>query len=265
MFRIGTTSYILPADILPNIVYLAQRVDDVQLVLFETDEHGSNLPDAILRARLNALAAAHGLTYTVHLPLDLRLGDAGDEGHLSLVKARRVIEATRDLQPVAYTAHLDGRPLQAAGPAGPSAAALAAWQASACRALETVCGWLADPALLCVENLEAWEPDLFAPVVDAVPVSRTVDVGHLWLRGQDPLPKLVAWLDRTRVVHLHGVGERDHKSLALMPPAQLDPVVALLAERFSGVVTLEVFNQEDFLSSQAALAGALARVGGERG
>lgn len=265
MFRIGTTSYILPADILPNVVYLAPRVDDVELVLFETDAHGSNLPDATLCDRLNALAAAHDLTYTVHLPLDLRLGEAEEEGHLSLVKARRVIEATRDLRPAAYTAHLDGRPLQAAGPAGPSAAALAAWQADACRALETVCGWLADPALLCVENLEAWDPDLFTPVLEAVPVSRTVDVGHLWLRNQDPLPKLTAWLDRTRVVHLHGIGERDHKSLALVASAQLDPVIALLAERFSGVVTLEVFSQEDLLSSQAALAGALARVGGERG
>lgn len=265
MFRIGTTSYILPADILPNVTYLAPLVDDIQLVLFETDEHGSNLPDAALRARLNELAAAHALTYTVHLPLDLRLGDAGDADHISLVKARRVIETTRDLRPFAYTMHLDGRLLQAAGPAGPSAAALAAWQENACRALETVCGWLDDLALLCVENLEAWDPDLFAPVVAAVPISRTVDVGHLWLRDHDPLPKLAAWLDRTRIVHLHGIGERDHKSLALVPPAQLDPVIALLAQHFTGVVTLEVFNQEDLLSSQAALAASLARVGGEHG
>jgi hypothetical protein len=51
----------------------------------------------------------------------------------------------------------------------------------------------------------------------------------------------------------------------LVPPAQLDPVVALLAQRFTGVVTLEVFNQEDFLSSKVALAASLARVGGTRG
>jgi tetraacyldisaccharide-1-P 4'-kinase len=74
MFRVGTTSYILPDDILPNVEYLAPRVDDVELVLFETDEHGGNLPDGALRDRLSALAAAHALTYTVHLPLDLRLG-----------------------------------------------------------------------------------------------------------------------------------------------------------------------------------------------
>ena len=62
-------------------------------------------------------------------------------------------------------------------------------------------------------------------------------------------------------MHLHGIGaERDDKSLMLVLPAQLDLVVALLAQRFTGVVTLEVFNQEDFLSLKAALAASLARV-----
>ena len=28
-FRLGTTSYILPADILPNVEYLAGRVEDI--------------------------------------------------------------------------------------------------------------------------------------------------------------------------------------------------------------------------------------------
>jgi sugar phosphate isomerase/epimerase len=262
MFRIGTTSYILPDDILPNVEYLAPLVDDVELVLFEAGEYGSNLPDAALRRRLAALAHAHDVTYTVHLPLDLRLGDNGDAGHISLAKAERVIAATRDLEPFAYIVHLDGRPLMAAGL---DARGLQEWQANAIGALERVCGWLADPTKLCVENVEAWDPDAFAPVIAALPVSRTVDVGHLWLRGEDPLPRLADWLDRARVIHLHGIGERDHKSLALIPSERLDAIAALLAQRFAGVVTLEVFNQEDFVSSQAALAASLARVGGRRG
>ena len=198
MFRIGATSYVIPADILPNVEYLAPQVDDVELVLFETDEYGSNLPDAALRNRLDcARALRTRLTYTVHLPLDLRLGDEGDPGHISLVKAERVIAATRELAPFAYTVHLDGRPLMAAGPDGPDARFLAAWQANAIGALETVAGWLDDPARLCIENVEAWNPDAFAPVLDAAPVSRTADVGHLWLCGEDPLPRLAAWINRT--------------------------------------------------------------------
>src|SRR3989304_3241629 len=99
MFRLGTTSYILPDDILPNVRFLADKVQDVELVLFEVDDGPNNLPAPGVVAELAALADAHALTYTVHLPLDLRLGADGDEGHVSLVKARKVIERTRPLQP----------------------------------------------------------------------------------------------------------------------------------------------------------------------
>jgi sugar phosphate isomerase/epimerase len=242
----------------------------VQLVLFETDEYGSNLPDAALRGRLNELAARHGLTYTVHLPLDLRLGDGGAETHISLVKARRVIEATAELKPFAYTLHLDGRALIENVPGTSqvpgTSATLARWQDNARRALEIVCGWLDEPERLCVENIERWDPAAFAPIVAALPVSRTIDIGHLWLQGADPLDHLTRWVDRTRVIHLHGIAERDHASLAHVPAGRLDPVIALLAERFSGVLTLEVFNEADLASSQAALAAAVLRTGrGRRG
>ncbi len=265
MFRIGATSYIIPADILPNVEYLASFVDDVELVLFETDEYGSNLPDAALCARLAGLAKAHALTYTVHLPLDLRLGDgsaakSGDEGHVSLRKARRVVEATRALAPYAYVLHLDGRALAE----GISPAGLIEWQANARRALEILAGWVGDPARVCVENIERWDPEAFAPVVSALGGGRTIDVGHLWLQGVDPLVHLARWIERTRVVHLHGIGARDHQSLAHVPPAQLDPVVRFLAQRFEGVVTLEVFDQADLDESLRVLDGSRAPGGRRR-
>ena len=68
---------------------------------------------------------------------------------------------------------------------------------------------------------------------------------------------------RTRVVHLHGVGTRDHQSLSHAPAVSLNSVAGYLADCFSGVLSLEVFNQEDFLSSLAILRHALA-VNGHR-
>lgn len=257
MFRIGTTSYILPDEILPNVAHLAPLVDDVELVLFETDEHGSNLPDAGQTARLVSLAGQHNLTYTVHLPLDLRLADEGAAQHVSLVKARRVIEATRALAPWGYVVHLDGRVLMADA----SAPTLARWQENARGALTLAGGWLAGPDQLCVENVEKWDPEAFAPVVAATGVSRTMDIGHLWLAGVDPLPYIQRWCARARIVHLHGIGDRDHQSLALVAPRELDRVVAYLAGCFRGVVTLEVFNPDDFHASLAALQASLGRLG----
>lgn len=252
MFRLGTTSYIIPADILPNVEYLAGKVRDIQLVLFETDEYGGNLPDAPLRRRLRELAAAHGLTYSVHLPLDLRLTDGGAAAHLSLEKARKVIDATLELEPSAYTVHLDGRRLPAAL-GGDGSQTLADWQAEAKTALLTVAGWLPDPALLGVENLEKWNPDAFAPVVEALPVSRTVDIGHLWLEKRDVLASLDAWLPKTRVIHLHGVAARDHAALTHAPRQELEAVLRALRERFHGILTVEVFNEADFTTSMDLL------------
>ncbi|MCS6909404.1 MAG: sugar phosphate isomerase/epimerase [Anaerolineales bacterium] len=293
-FRLGTTSYILPADILPNVRYLKDKVQDIELVLFEVDDGPNNLPGPAVIDELNALAAAHGLSYTVHLPLDLRLGAGGDEGHISLVKARRVIERTRALEPWAYVLHLDGKDLISPLPMGEGSGVRAIsplpmgeglgvraisplpvgeglgvrgpgvrakWQANAVRALELAAEWAGDPALLAVENLEHYPPDFILPVLERAPVSRCVDIGHLWLDGHDPLPHLQDALPRTRVIHLHGVADRDHKSLAHLPPDKLDPVIALLLrENYAGVLTLEVFGEDDFHSSLAALQSSLHRV-----
>ncbi|HTX52225.1 MAG TPA: cobamide remodeling phosphodiesterase CbiR [Candidatus Baltobacteraceae bacterium] len=257
MFRIGTTSYILPAGILANVEYLAPLVDDIELVLFETDEHGSNLPDAALCRRLQEIAVERSLSYTVHLPLDVLPG-AGP-GADCLEKARRAIDATHELAPYAYVVHLDGRPLMARTMAADT------WRDGAVASLEAICRWIGAPQLLCVENVEGWDPAHFAPVLERLAVSRAADVGHLWLQGQDPRAVLPDWIERTRVVHLHGIAARDHESLSHVPAGGLDPLVELLSDRFDGVVTLEVFNEQDFMGSMAALRDSLRRVrkGGE--
>lgn len=255
-FRLGTTSYILPDDILPNARFLADKVQDVELVLFEVDDGPNNLPTPEVVAELAALAQESGQTYTVHLPLDLRLGAGGEEGHVSLVTARKVIECTRALQPWAYVLHLDGREVRA----GATPTRLERWQAEAARALDIVSGWVGGPERLAVENLEGYPLDFLQPVLERVPVSRCVDIGHLWLDGHDPVPYLRDALPRTRVIHLHGLAERDHKSLAHMPGERLNPVVDLLLRApYTGVLTLEVFGEADFASSVAALEQSVAQ------
>lgn len=254
-FRLGTTSYIIPDDLLPNVRFLADKAQDVQLILFEVDDGPNNLPSRGVVAELAALADAHDLTFTVHLPLDLRLGAEGEAADVSLVKSRRVIDCTRPLNPWAYVLHLDGRELRAAQGFPPEETPeVKAWQDRSARALEIVGGWAGGLERLAVENLERYPPGFILPVLDRVPVSRCVDVGHLWLDGHDPVPHLRQALPRTRVVHLHGVAGRDHQSLAHAPADRLRPVIrTLFQEKYSGVLTLEVFNEDDFHSSRAAL------------
>jgi sugar phosphate isomerase/epimerase len=249
-FRLGTTSYIIPADILPNVRYLAGKVQDVELVLFEVDDGPNNLPTREQIAELRRLAAENGLTYTVHLPLDLRLADDGSPRHISLEKARKVIDCTRELVPWAYVLHLDGRSVRS----GSTAEALRRWQDQAVQSLEIVGAWAGGLEKLAVENLEGYPLDFYHPVLERVAVSRTVDVGHLWLDGYDPVAYLREALPRTRVIHIHGIAERDHSSLAHVEPAKLHAVLAeLVRTDYRGVLTMEIFSEEDFLTSLASL------------
>jgi sugar phosphate isomerase/epimerase len=247
-FRLGATSYVYPGDLVHNVERLAGQVQDVELVLFELATGESNLPSAGEVRRLAELGAAHDLTYTVHLPRDLRRGAlpgrAGDDPSLHM--AVRVIELTAPLTPFAYVFHLDGTGVAESG-----------WTDQALRAVSALAEKVESPQQLALENLESYPPEALLPVFAELPIARTLDVGHLWRVGRDPLPVVDAWLPHTRVVHLHAMAGYDHRSLALAAPAQLDPVVERLLE-WDGVLTLEVF-EDDFFTSHAALLASVGR------
>ncbi len=257
-FRIGSTSYIFPADILPNVMRLADVVDDIELVLFEVDDDQNNLPNAEVIGELNRLAQAHDLTYTVHLPLDLQLAD-DSHGllHPSLEKALRVIDVTRPLAPWAYIVHLAR---QAQAPEAPQVDPDGdRWRRQATRSLEIIGDAAGDLSLLAVENLESYDPWLFLPLLDDLPVSLCVDLGHLIKAGAAPLLYLEQHLARTRVIHLHGCqGGRDHRGLELLPAGLLQCLVCALQEaQYEGVLTLEVFTERHFFSGRERLLAAL--------
>lgn len=245
--RIGTTSYIYPADIPTNVQKLAGRVEDVELVIFECDEYGTNLPDKATEEILCTIASQHGMTYTVHLPLDLRL--ATDNPSFS--KAINVIWSTRGLDPKAYVVHVDD------GENGFERTARS--MENSVRSLNRLTSILVSSKLICVENLDNQSPEILDELLKLTPVSCCVDVGHLWQQGENPLPWLERWLPRTKVVHLHGVGSRDHEGLSHVPIADLDAVAHFLLKSFDGVVTLEVFSEADLADCLLQLNASIAR------
>ena len=274
-FRLGVPSYVYPADILPNVKALAPYVDDIELVLFEsrspddrqrttddgrqparrslgeggtTDNNVSNIPSPDIIQCLAKLAEQHDLTYTVHFPIDRHLGSPNAEERRALQKQMlAIMERTRPLAPFAYVLHLEGVTRDS------TPARVRTWQKDIAALLPALIECAGDPALLCVENLNypfAW----CEPLLDTFGLGVCIDLGHLWVGKDNVEAHLKRHLPRTRVIHLHGVRDaRDHLALTALPPARLRPVLNSI-DKFTGVLTLEIFNYEEIRDSLAVLS-----------
>ncbi|MBN1264260.1 MAG: sugar phosphate isomerase/epimerase [Anaerolineales bacterium] len=242
LFRLGTTSYVLPAEIMPNVRFLAGKTEDIELILFELEEENqSNLPSEQEMEELRKLAQDQNLTYTVHLPLDLKLGSGGEERKRSVRRALRVLHHAEPLDPEGYVVHVEAENQEKSGQ----------WLDFALASLHEIAESFGSLEKLCVENLQGFPEDFWDPLFEHAAVSRCIDIGHLWLDDKAVVPYLEKRLGQTRVIHLHGIGSRDHQSLRHMEPRQVREVLDYLINfGFKGVVTLEMFSREDVFESR---------------
>jgi sugar phosphate isomerase/epimerase len=278
----GTTSYVLPADLLPNVRLLAPLVDDIELILFEGEE--SNLPRRSDVAEMGRLAAAGGCGFTVHLPLDVGLGELDPVlRRRAQETCLRVVDLTLELEPHAFVAHPE-LPLEFHPPLGEAprpldslpAAFKARWLEALGESLARV-GALTGDVPLAVENLQfpfAWVRGL----IDDLDLGVTFDVGHLLGAGGTVHEHLASIGDRLTVVHLHGfAGGRDHQAVTSYPPAELAAMLAGFAaaptrrpvatgpdEPPAIVVSLEVFGWRPTVPSLRALGEVLGSDAGSR-
>ena len=249
-FRLGTSSYIVPDDILPNIAYLKDKVDDIEILLFESDEF-SNLPGEQVLAGMAEQADAHDLTYTIHFPLDADLGDQ-DEGVriASVAKCQRIIELMRGLDPFAWVVHFHGERRGLEPVDDP-----VAWRAQLSKSMQTLLREGIAPELFCVETLD-YPYELIEDVVSELKLSTCFDVGHLWAREDDVASYIDRYLEQSRVIHLHGVqGTQDHLALSVLTDERLGGFVntLLASPTRERVVTLEIFSEQHFLDSVRAM------------
>lgn len=242
-FRLGTTSYIVPDEILPNVRYLSDKVDDIELVLFESDEI-SNIPDADVVSELIGLACEHDLTYTVHLPLDAYLGH-GDEAVRtdSVGKCLRIIERTLPLDPFSYVIHFHGDK-RGKLPSDD----IKHWQAQHRKSMEELLA-IVPGRLLSVETLD-YPFGLIQDIVSDLGLSVCLDIGHVLMCGYDLDSYLKRHGPTARVFHLHGIVDGvDHRDISHLPDEVLSSVLVNASYRPGTVMTLEVFSAQDFHQS----------------
>ncbi|MBW1753844.1 MAG: sugar phosphate isomerase/epimerase, partial [Deltaproteobacteria bacterium] len=104
-FKLGTTSFIYPDHITPNIRMLGPYLDEIELLFFESQPAGMPSPQEIKEIR--QLAKDFDLTYNIHLPLDISLGAPDPSKRLTAIEIiKQIIDLTAPLAPSTYTLHL---------------------------------------------------------------------------------------------------------------------------------------------------------------
>ncbi len=242
-FRLATTSYIIAAAILPNLRFLGQYVDEVELVLFESGPE-SNLPTPDEIREMTHLATEFDLTYNVHLPGDLFLGDpdlALRRGFCAT--AVRFYERTLPLDPTAYILHLDSRRAN-----GQVEEDQAAWRSRVHESLEHMRRQGLDLRRVVVENLE-YPLERLVHLAAAFDLAFCLDIGHLLRYRHDVAEQIRSFLPKSAMVHLHGVRDGfDHLGLDHIPPQEWRIICQALRD-YRGGVSLEVFSLEDLIPS----------------
>lgn len=248
-FILGTTSYIIPDDLVPNAYMLAPIVDDIELVLF-VSRKVSNFPSCDVVKELAEIGVKYSTSYTVHLPIDNKAGSVDPlERTRFCDMAKRTIERCLPLSPTAWVLHLEGIDKNA------DKEKVDRWAERCNDVVETISSMLDNKASLTIENLGyPWRWHLETALKNET--SLCCDIGHLWLYFSESwLEDFQSMLPKTNVIHLHGACKsEDHLSLASGDLEDLNTFFKIVAEsNYREVITLEIFNEKDFYESMEVI------------
>jgi len=238
-FRLATTSYIIPAPILPNLRFLGPHLDEVEIVLFESKEE-SNLPSSEEIREMARIGSDLNISYNIHLPSDLFFGDP-DRALRERFRqtALRFYQRTLPLDPTVYILHLDSRRAD-----GTPEEDRDAWLERVGESVESLGRAGLDLRRVAVENLE-YPLQRILPLVESSHMTFCLDLGHLLRYGYDLESTIAQFLEKSSMVHLHGVnGGRDHCGIEWIPQEKWETIKRALRE-YSGGVSLEVFSLAD--------------------
>lgn len=252
-FKLGTTSFIYPDDYIPNVKMLAPCLDAIELLLFESLPPEA-LPSKGTIAELSRLAAAHDLTYNIHLPTDVTISDERPQNQQQAVDTLLgVIELTSPLAPTAYTLHIPYNQQSY------ESDTVKRWQERVLKNLKKIVSAGIAAESIAIENLD-YRFDLLNDILAELNLSVCLDIGHFIVNEYDFNMLFNQYVDRTAIIHLHGVQSgHDHLALNKLADQFIQPLISIL-KRFTGIVSIEVFALNDLKPSLAFLETHLKAV-----
>jgi len=255
-FKIASTSFIYPDHIVPNVRLLASFLDEIELLLFES-RPADSLPSRKVISELRQLGDDTGLTFNVHLPLDISMGHRDRLLRRQAVETvQRLVDLTAPLRPSTHTLHLSyDEP-------SPSSAQVARWQDRLHSSLGHLNALGVRGRQLSIENL-SYPMEWLENVISCWQLQVCLDVGHLLRQGLAPSALFDLYHSRLPIIHLYGIDRnKDHLALGHLYRRDLDPIMDML-RGYSGIVSLEVFNYDDLKASLELLDHCWRGRGGE--
>lgn len=244
-WRLGATSFIIPAGMNENVHFLSRLVDDVQLLFFESRAN-SKLENPLDIGLLERQAGEHDLTYTVHLPIDLHLGSISrrrrDEAIAEIID---LMTKLAPLAPSCFDLHLLRELDMAEGQ----------WLDCLNDSLSELADRLgSERRKIAIENIDYPFQSVRSLALDHG-FSLCLDFGH-GLRYGEGLEQMLNDIPRAVHVHYHGVvGHSDHLAVHSGQHEMNIQLAEKMSEHcFFGVVTLEVYSRERLRDSCRTLA-----------
>ncbi len=245
-FKIGTTSYIYPDHVLPNVKMLAPYLDEIEIVMYEGQSR-ANFPSKNELYELAGLAKEFSLAYNIHLPMDLFLGHRSRRiRNQGIETIKYVIDLTAPISPTTHTLHLEF------DEESQHPETVQQWLALVHDSMEQLVAAGIECESISIENL-SYPLEWIEGILNDFSVSVCMDLGHLMVHREDMEAVFRKYANKTSIIHLHGVkNHRDHRSLADLGPEDVATVMRIL-QQFKGIVSLEIFSFEDLKTSLGVL------------
>lgn len=234
-FKLATTSFIYPDDYIPNVKMLGPFVDEIELLLFESNDIESLFSLSVVD-KLQRLATDLNLTYNIHLPTDIAISAPDVRQQQAAVETfTGIIQRLMPLAPSAFCLHVPYNENDN------QTTTVNTWRDSVRSNMERLLGNGIDARAISIETLD-YPLELIEDIIADLNISVCMDVGHLILRGSDIVNVFNRFASRISVIHLHGVeGNHDHLALDRLPEQYINSITDIL-KRFTGIVSLEVFS-----------------------
>lgn len=240
-FRLGTTSFIYPDHYIPNVKMLGPYLDEIELLLFES-AHDS-LPSKHEIKELSMLAEEFDITYDIHLPLDIYLGDNNPDIRRHAVETiKQIIDLTLPLAPSIFTLHFsyDEDPSDKD--------IVKKWRERIYESMALLLSTGINSRSIAIENL-MYPFEWVEEVISSLNLSVCIDTGHLILMNADIKRIFDKYHDRTSIIHLHGVEDSlDHLSLDKLTDNEISDIMKIL-KTYTGTAIIEVFSYDNLQAS----------------